>query len=168
MYSNANRNDDLNTLIILYENESRINLDGDLYKNTWLSKPTTLGDVAFIQIFKIIQKKIKEISFGEKLHYNDESFKLKYDLFMNEINKNKLIEKVCTALQSGTNTKKDVAILILLELANSQRINKILSSQEFMKIFIEHANTIKRYSKDQYFFFKFFYFFIFSQNNLSF
>jgi len=80
---------------------------------------------------------------------------------MNEINKNKLIEKVCTALQSGTNTKKDVAILILLELANSQRINKILSGQEFMQIFIEHANTIKRYSKDQYFFFQIFLFFYF-------
>ena len=147
MYSNANRNDDLNTLIVLYENESRINLDGDLYNNTWLSKPTTLGDVAFIQIFKIIQKRIKEISFGEKLHYKDEAFKLKYDKFMNEISKNKIIEKVCAALQNGSNTKKDVAMLILLELVNSQRINKILSSPEYMQAFIDHANSFKKNSK---------------------
>lgn len=150
MYSNANRNDDLNTLIVLYENESRINLDGDLYNNTWLSKPTTLGDVAFIQIFKIIQKKIKEISFGENHYYNDQSFKLKYDNFINEISKNQILEKVCTALQTGSNTKKDVAILILLELANSQRINKILSSHEYIQTFIDHANSFKKNSKSFY------------------
>lgn len=155
MYSNANRNDDLNTLIVLYENESRINLDGDLYNNTWLSKPTTLGDVAFIQIFKIIQKKIKEINFGEKLHYNDKTFTLKYDNFMNEISKNKIIEKVCSALQEGSNTKKDVAVLILLELVNSQRINKILSSPEYIKVFIDHANSFKKFSEQKIFSFIF-------------
>lgn len=147
MYSNANRNDDLDTLIILCENESRINLDGDLYNKTWLSKPMTLGDVAFIQIFKIIQKKIKEISFGEKLNYNDVAFKTRYEQFKIEITKNKIIEKVCSALQTGSNTKKDVAILILLELVNAQKISKILSSSEFMQIFIDHAYAIKKFSK---------------------
>jgi len=146
MYSNANKNDDLNTLILLYENESRINLDGDLYNNTWLSKPTTLGDVAFIQIFKIIQKKIKEVSFGEKIHYNDESFQSKYDKFVNDITKNKIIEKVCLALKSGTNTKKDVAVLILLEFVHSQRIIKILSNEEFLQALIDHANSFKKNS----------------------
>ncbi len=146
MYSNANRSEDLNTLIILCENESSVNADGEIYNNTWLSKPTTLGDYAFIHIFKIIQKKIKEISFGEK-HHKDAAFNMKYDKFMNEISQNKLIEKVCSALQTGSNTKKDVAILILLELVNSQRINKILSTAEYVQIFIDHANECREYSK---------------------
>ncbi len=146
MYSNANRNDDINTLIILCENESRINLDNNLYNNTWLSEPTTLGDVAFIQIFKIFQKKIKEISFEEKLHRNDENFNSKYDKFVNEINRNKIIEKVTSALQLGSNTKKDVGVLILLELVNSQRICKILSNPVYIQAYIDHANGFKKYS----------------------
>ena len=147
MYSNANKNEDLNALMILYENESRINLDGELYKNTWLSKPNTLGDVAFIQIFKIIQKNIKDLSFGEKQHYNDKYFSAKYEKFINEINLYKVIEKVSLALDSSSDTKKDVAILILIELATSQKIIKILSLTENIKVFINHAYSFKKNSK---------------------
>lgn len=146
MYSNANKQDDLATLIALSDNESRIYLDEKLYSGTWLSKPKTLGDVAFIQIFKIIQKKIKEISLGEKVHKNSPLFLLQCEAFVAEILANQIIEKVCRALNCNSNTKRDVAILILLELANSQRVISLISTHEYLKLFIEHAHSLKKYS----------------------
>lgn len=146
MYSNANRLDDLGTLIVLSENESRVNLNDKLYAGTWLSKPKTLGDVAFIQIFKIIQKKIKEISFGEKIRNTDKNFILSYDRFIEEINQHKILETVCKNLSNYSDAKKDVAILVLLELANSQRILKRISTSEYLKVFIDHAKCFKKMS----------------------
>ena len=59
MYSNANKNYDLYTLICLVENESRVDLDEDFYNNSWFAKPTTLGDIAYLQIFSMIFTTLK-------------------------------------------------------------------------------------------------------------
>ena len=147
MYSNANRNYDLYTLMCLVDNESRIDLDGEAYNNTWLSKPTTLGDVAYLQIYSIIQKKVKEISLDERIHANDPVFSAKYDRFMNDLNKNNLIDKVCGYLYTGSNTKKDVSILILSEISICLRVIKIFSCAEYIQLFIDHANSFKKLSK---------------------
>jgi len=147
MYSNANKNCDLYTLICLVENESQVDLDGDFYNNSWFAKPETLGDVAYLQIFSIIQKKVKEISLDERLHENDLVFQNKYDKFMNDLNKNKLIEKICHYLISGSNSKKDVSILILSELSLCQRVVKIFSCEAYIQLFIDHAKSFKKISK---------------------
>lgn len=147
MYSNANKNYDLYTLICLVENESRVDLDEDFYNNSWFSKPTTLGDIAYLQIFSIVQKKVKEISLDERLHANDPVFQAKYDRFMNDLNKNKLIKKVCDFLKVGSNTKKDVSILILSEISLCQRVIKIFACEEYIQLFIDHANSFRKTSK---------------------
>ena len=148
MYSNANKNYDIVTLLCLVENESRIDLDEDFYNNSWFAKPTTLGDIAYLQIFSMIQKKVKEISLDERLHANDPVFQKKYDRFMNDINKNKLIEKVCFFLKSGSNTKKDVSILILSEMSLCLRVIKIFCCEEYIQLFIDHANSFRKLSKN--------------------
>ena len=151
MYSNANKNYDLCTLICLVENESQIDLDGDFYNNSWFAKPKTLGDIAYLQIFSIIQKKVKEISLDERLHDNDPVFQNKYDRFMNDLNKNKLIEKVCLYLKSRSNTKKDMSILILSELSLCQRVIKIFSCEDYIQLFIDHANSFRELSMGIYY-----------------
>ena len=150
MYSNANKNYDLYTLICLVENESQVDLDEDFYNNSWFAKPTTLGDVAYLQIFSIIQKKVKEISLDERIHFNDPAFLAKYDRFMKELNTNNLIEKVCVYLKSGNNTKKDVSVLILSEISLCQRVIKIFSCEEYIQLFIDHANSFRKISKNIY------------------
>lgn len=148
MYSNANKNYDLGTLICLVENESQIDLDGDFYNNSWFAKPQTLGDVAYLQIFSMIQKKVKEISLDERLLENDIAFQNKYDRFMNmDLNKNKLIDKVCHYLKCGSNTKKDVSILILSELSLCQRVLKVFSCEALIQLFIDHAKSFRQLSK---------------------
>ena len=147
MYSNANRNNDIYTLKCLVDNESKVELEGDNYNNTWISKPTTMGDLAYLQIYSIIQKKVKEISLDERIDENNPTFKAKYDRFMNDLIKEKMLEKICNLLFNGSNTKKDVSILILSEMSTCMRVIKIFSCEEYIQLFIDHANSFKKLSK---------------------
>lgn len=147
MYSNANKNYDVWSLMVLVDNESRVDLDEDFYNNSWFARPSTLGDVAYLQIFSIIQKKVKEISYDESIRSNDTIFQANYDRFMNDLKKNKFIEKVCNYLKSGSNTKKDVSVLILSQISQCQRVIKIFACEEYIDLFIEHAYNIKKTSK---------------------
>ena len=66
MYSNANRQENLEVLLNLTLNQSALQMEDTCLRAKWLTKPETLGDVAIIQILNIIQKKIKGFILDER------------------------------------------------------------------------------------------------------
>ena len=65
MYSEANRTENLSVLMQLVNNESSIEIESTLLFKNWVTNPKTLGDIAIIQIYVIIQRRIRNIIFDE-------------------------------------------------------------------------------------------------------
>ena len=150
MYSNANREENLEILLSLTDNQSIITIDETLLRSNWLTKPETLGDVAIIQILNIIQKKIKGFLLDEKDMYiakNQDQLKQKIDSILIQINKTNMINKMISLLDSNSFTKKDVSILILCTLSACRPILNLIMNKEFIKSLILHVNKFKKASK---------------------
>jgi hypothetical protein len=150
MYSNANREENLEILLSLTDNQSVITIDETLLRSNWLTKPETLGDVAIIQILNIVQKRIKGFLLDEKEMYmskNKPQLQQKIDNVIAQLNKINLINKMVELLDSNSYTKKDVAILILCTLSAFRCTLNLLINREFIRNIILHVNRFKTASK---------------------
>ena len=150
MYSNANREENLEILLSLTDNQSAITIDETLLRSNWLTKPDTLGDVAIIQILNIIQKKIKGFLLDEREMYiskNKDQLQQKIDNFMAQLVKINLINKMVKLFDSNSFTKKDVAILILCTLSACRSILSLMMNREFIKNLTLHVNRFKTASR---------------------
>ena len=145
MYSNANREENLEILLNLIDNESKITFDDSLMRSNWFSKPKTLGDMVIIQIQAIIQKKIRGIMFDENIN-RDSTLSRRGKEFLNKIKETNFINRMLELLNSESKTKKDISILILCSLSECRHLIVLLLEKEFMKKIINHINSFKKIS----------------------
>lgn len=146
MYSNANREEDLDKLLELLENNSKISIKDDVIKGIWFSMPNTLGDLIIIQIHAIVQKKIRGILFDESLN-KDRALSRRGKSFLKEIKSTNLIEHMCDLLDSNSFTKKDISILVINSLSECRHIVGFLMNKETIGKIIRHVNSFKKLSK---------------------
>ena len=147
MYSNANKEENLEFLMNLVDNESKIILDETILKSNWLAKPDTLGDVVILQILSMITKKIKGFNLDEKEIQNANNKDLiqqKIETFLKQIQSTDLINRMIELLESPSNTKKDVAILILCILSGCKPFINLMLNKEFLQSLISHVNSFKK------------------------
>lgn len=150
MYSNANREENLEILLSLTDNKSVITINETLIRQNWLTKPETLGEVAMIQILNIIQKKVKGLLFDEKDYFitnTKDKYLLRIESIKIQFEKTDLINRMLTMLESQSSTKKDVAILILVTLSNVREFLNMMMKKEIIKCLIMHINQLKIQSK---------------------
>lgn len=150
MYSNANREENVPILMKLITNESKVTIDETVLRSNWLTKPESLGDIAIIQLLNIIQKKIKGYLLDEKeisstsSQKDKEALNKKVEQMIGVINENEMIEKMLELLDSSSNTKKDVAILILCTLSACRSVLNLMLNTSFIQSLINHVNSFKR------------------------
>ncbi len=145
MYSNANREENLDLLLVLIDNESKVTFDENLLKSNWFSKPKTLGDLVIIQIQTIIQKKIRGINFDENIN-RDTKLSRRGKEFVKKVEESKLIDKMSEYLNSESHTIKDISILILCSLSECQHFIPFLANNGMIKKIINHINGFKKLS----------------------
>jgi len=145
MYSNANREENLEILLNLIDNESKITFDDSLMKSSWFSKPKTLGDMVIIQIQAIIQKKIRGIMFDENIN-SDSPLSRRGKEFLNKIKETNFINRMLELLNSESKTKKDISILILCSLSECRILIVLLLEKQIIKKIINHMNSFKKIS----------------------
>lgn len=154
MYSNANREENIEVLLTLIDNQSEIKIDETLLRSNWLTKPETLGDVAIIQILNIVQKKIKGFILDEKglfFSKTKDHLQQKINNFIEQIEKTDLINKMLQLLlESYSYTKKDVSMLILCTLSGCRPLLNLMLNKDFIKLLIQHVNSFKKASKTYY------------------
>lgn len=151
MYSNANKQENLEILLTLVDNNSEIQIDETLLRSNWVTKPETLGDIAIIQILNLMQKKIKGLILDEKDTYrykNKDMLKKSVDHFLLQLKEANLLEKTILLLDSNSNTKKDASILILCTLSNYNAVLRIMLNKEFINSLIAHVNSFKKASNN--------------------
>jgi len=160
MYSNANRQENLEVLLNLTFNQSHLQMEDTFLRAKWLTKPETLGDVAIIQILNIIQKKVKGLILDQRELENNantdkekinptqkEMFKNKIENMIDLMNKLDFINKMVEMLDSESNTKKDCSILILCTMSGCKSLLGLMMNREFLKSLILHINRFKKASK---------------------
>jgi len=146
MYSNANRQENIEHLLLIINNESKISFDESLLKSNWFSKPDTLGELAVIQIHAIIQKRIRGMSCEENLtSYLNPSRGGKE--FIQKILDINFIDKMCELLNSLSDTKKDISILVLCSLSECKHFINYLANNEMIVKIINHINMVTKISK---------------------
>ena len=146
MYSNANREENLEQLLILIDNDSKISFDESILKSNWFSKPNTLGDLVIIQIQTIIQKRIRGITCEENITtYSNPS--RRGSEFVHKIIDIKLIEKMTVHLNSLSDTKKDISILVLCSLSECRHFIYYIANIEMIVKIIHHVHTVRKTSK---------------------
>jgi hypothetical protein len=149
MYSNANREENLEILLSLTDNKSIITINETLIRQNWLTKPETLGDVAIIQILNIIQKKVKGLLFDEKDYFimnTKDKYMLRIESIKVQFDQTDLINRMLTLLESQSSTKKDVAILILVTLSNVREFLNMMMKKEIIKSLILHLHQMNNQS----------------------
>lgn len=150
MYSNANRQEDLKTLLSLSDNKSQVTLVDTTIRENWVTRPETLGDVVLIQILCVLNKKIKSFILDANPIIgtpNHEVLDKKIENFSLQLKEIDFIDRMVQLLDSSSNTQKDVSILILIILTACRSILNLMMTKEFLKALINHINTFKKISK---------------------
>lgn len=148
MYSNANRDENVELLMKLLDNQSKVTIDETTLRSNWLAKPETLGDVAIIQILNLMQKKVKIYNLSERDNINDKTgIKNPHaESMLITVENTNLIEKLLELLDSPSNTKKDVSVLILCTLSACRVLLRLMMNKDFLQRLINHVNSFKKLS----------------------
>mgnify|MGYP000373199074 CR=1 FL=1 len=119
---------------MLVDNQSKVTVENTKIEENWTAYPQTLGDVSIISILGLIVKKIKNSS-------------LKLDENIYSPNKHiKLIDKLLTMLDSDSDTKKDVSLLILYYMTLIKPLFLLMLKKEFINTIIIHINKMREIS----------------------
>lgn len=144
MYSEANRTENLSVLMKLVNNESSIEIESTLLSKNWVTNPRTLGDIAIIQIYVIIQRRIRNILFDQCTNKvpSQAMIAIKENTIKSLLELN-FIQEILNLLSSSSSTKKDTAILIFVALSNCKDFLKLISYKNFIEQMIQHLNSMK-------------------------
>jgi hypothetical protein len=149
MYSNASRRQDLKTLLSLADNQSEVTLQDVKIGEGWITRPRTLGDVVVVQILSVIHKKLEYFNFNANnlLGNNNKILEKEYENFILNINEIDFLNKILQCLDSNSDSKKDLAILILIRLTSFRYTLNMMMTREILKALIDHINKFKKISK---------------------
>jgi hypothetical protein len=148
MYSNASRRQDLKTLLSLVDNQSEVTLQDVKIGEEWVTKPRTLGEVVVVQILSVVHKKLEYFIFNANnlLGGNNKILEKEFENFILHINEIDFINRILHFLDSNSDTKKDLAILILIRLTSFRYTLNMMMTREFLKRLIDHINRFKKIS----------------------
>jgi predicted GNAT family N-acyltransferase len=147
MYSNANKEENFEILLSLVDNESKIKIEDSF---NWLAHPETLGDLALTQIYFLVQKRIKIFVYEDKCQSSNEArnvLQQKIDNTLMIFQQTNLINKLIKLLESNSDTKKDVSILILGSLSNHRAFLNLMLNKEMIQSLINHVSSFNKISK---------------------
>jgi hypothetical protein len=119
---------------MLVDNQSKVTIENTKIEENWTAYPQTLGDVSIISILGLIVKKIKNYS----LKLDDNTYSPNKHI--------KLIDKLLSMLDSLSDTKKDVSLLILYYMTLVRPLFMLMFKKEFLNNIILHINNMREMS----------------------
>lgn len=150
MYSNASRRQDLKTLLSLSDNESLVTLEDVQLGEAWVTRPKTFGDVVVVQILSVLHKKLSHLIYNANylLAGNTKYLEKELENFILQLKDINFIERILMMLDSDSDTKKDIAILILIRLTSFRYTLNLMLTRDLLKNLIIHINKFKKISKN--------------------
>jgi hypothetical protein len=111
-------------------------------RKNWFTKPETFGDIALINLLGVIVRKLNIIELEERT----KSMPGIATGFYKLVKETHLIKRLLAFLESNSNTKKDVSLLILLHLTCSRLLLEFLIEEGVLKAILQYLESLKELS----------------------